>query len=96
MNDEVKKVFSPKPMISVRSVKKLSSYLARAKLYPIGRTVGSFKCTKKQCEVCENVNTIGSFTYSVTENTYKINHKLSCETVSGESYRHFSQKTDQL
>ena len=32
MNDEVKKVFPPKPMISFRSAKKLSSYLVRVKL----------------------------------------------------------------
>ena len=34
MNDEVKKVFSPKPIISFRSAaRKLSSYLVRTKLY---------------------------------------------------------------
>ena len=41
MNDEVKKVFSPKPMISFRSARKLSSYLVRAKLYPIDRVLKS-------------------------------------------------------
>ena len=51
----------------------------RAKLYRIERTVGSFKCTKKRCEVCENVNITDSFTSSVTQNTYKINHKLNCD-----------------
>ena len=34
MNEEVKNVFTPKPMISFRSARKLSSYLVRAKLYP--------------------------------------------------------------
>ena len=48
MNDKVKKVFSPKSMISFRSTRKLSCYLVRDKLYPIERTVGSFKSTK-QC-----------------------------------------------
>ena len=72
MNDEVKKVFSPKPMISFRSARKLSSYLVRAKLYPIDRTVGSFKCTKKRCKVCENVHVTDRFTSSVTQNTHKI------------------------
>ena len=48
MNDEVKKVFSPKPMISFRSARELSSYLVRAKLYRIKRTVRSFKSTKKR------------------------------------------------
>ena len=36
MNGEVKKVFSPKPIISFRSAaRKLSSYLVRTKLYLI-------------------------------------------------------------
>ena len=34
MNEEVKNVFTPKPMISFRSARKLSSYLVRAKLCP--------------------------------------------------------------
>ena len=42
MDDEVKKVFTPKPMISFRSARKLGSYLVRAKLYPEERTKGSF------------------------------------------------------
>ena len=53
--------------------------LSRAKLYPIHRTVGSFKCTKKRCEVCKNVNITDSFTSLVTQNMYKINHKLNCD-----------------
>ena len=64
MKNKVKKVFSPKS-ISFRSARKLSSYLVRAKLYPIERTVRSFKCTKKHCEVCKNVNITDSFTSSV-------------------------------
>ena len=32
MDNEVKRVFAPKPMISFRSAKKLSSYLVRANL----------------------------------------------------------------
>ena len=34
MNEEVKNVFTRKPMISFRSARKFSSYLVRAKLYP--------------------------------------------------------------
>ena len=41
VNDEVKKVFSLRPMVSFRSARKLSSYLVRAKLYPVERKVGS-------------------------------------------------------
>ena len=35
MDQEVRKVFTPKPMVSFRSARKLSSYLIRHKLYPI-------------------------------------------------------------
>ena len=79
MNDEVKKVFSPKPMISFRSARELSSYLVRAKQYRINSTVRSFKSTKKRWEVCENINVTDSFTFSVTQKIYKINHKLNCD-----------------
>lgn len=72
-------MFSQKPVISFRSARKLSSYLLKAKLYRIQRTVTSFKCTKKRCKVCQNVNITDSFTFSVTQNTCKISHKLTCD-----------------
>ena len=34
MDNKVKRVFTPKPMISFRSARKLSSFLVRAKVYP--------------------------------------------------------------
>ena len=43
-----------------------SKYIVRAEIYPIERSVGSFKCGKKRCEVCENVNKTENFIYSVT------------------------------
>ena len=43
MDNEVKRVFTPKPMISFQSARKVSSYLVRAKLYPTERTVGFYK-----------------------------------------------------
>ena len=61
MNNEVKKVFTPKPMISFRSARKISSYLVRATLYPEERTEGSFKSGSKRCEVCLNVNETSTF-----------------------------------
>ena len=70
MENEVKRVFTPKPMISFRSARKLSSYLVRAKLYPTERiVVGSYKCGGKRCEVCINVNETSSFTSTVTGET---------------------------
>ena len=52
MNVEVKQTFTPLPVVSYRSSKKLSSYLVTAKLYPIERILGSKGCGKKCCEVC--------------------------------------------
>ena len=43
---------------------KLSSYLVRAKLYPIEWKVGLCKCNGKHCEVCENVSETDKFTCS--------------------------------
>ena len=78
MNNEVKKVFTPKPMISFCSARKMSSYLVRAKLYPEERTKGSFKCGGKRCEVCLNVNETSTSARTVLGETYIINHKFNC------------------
>ena len=79
MNEETKKVFSPRPMVSFRSPRKISSYLVRAKLYPLERVVKSTKCGKKRCEVCINVSETNAFTSDVTGERYKINYKLICD-----------------
>ena len=65
MNKETKKVFTPGPMVSFRSTRKLRSYLVRAKLYSIERTVGSFKCNRKRRQTCLNVNETDKFTTAV-------------------------------
>ena len=44
MNEELKYVFTPGPMVSFRTARKISSYLVRAKLYPVEKSVGSFNC----------------------------------------------------
>ena len=74
MDNEVKRVFTPKPMISFRSARKLSSSFVRAKLYPTERTIRSYKCGGKCCEVCTNVNETSTFTSTVTGETYIISH----------------------
>ena len=56
VDQEVMKVFKPKPMVSFRSDRKTSSYLVRAKLYPLEKKVGSFNCKCKRCQTCLNVN----------------------------------------
>ena len=54
MNEEVKSVFTPTPMVFFPSARKLSSYLVRAKLYPLERTVGSVQCKGKRCQTCQD------------------------------------------
>ena len=77
MNEEAKKAFTSGPMISFRGARKLSSYLVRAKLCPIERTVGSFKCNVKRCHTCLNVNETDTFTSTTTVETYKIKHQFN-------------------
>ena len=79
MDKEVKILFTPGPMVSFRSSRKLSSYLVRAELYPTERVVGSFKCNKPRRLVCVNVTETNTFTSTVTGKTNKINHKFDCE-----------------
>ena len=78
MDQEVKRTFTPQPMVSYRSARKLSSYLVRAKLYPIERKVGSCKCKGKRCEVSKNVLETDTFTCINDQTTYKINRKFDC------------------
>ena len=78
MNKDVKSVFTPAPMISFRCARKLSSYLARAKLYPLERTVGSVQCKGKRCQTCHNVKEVETFANTTMGKTFKINHKLNC------------------
>ena len=66
-------------MVSFRSPRKISSYLVRAKLYPLDRAVGSTKCGKKSCENFMNVSKTNTFTSNITSETYEIYHKLTCD-----------------
>ena len=71
VDQEVNRTLTPQPMVSYRSAHKLSSYLVRAKLYPIGRQVqvGLCKCKGKCCEVCKNVLETDTFTCSKYQTT---------------------------
>ena len=50
LSKEVKEIFTPGPMVSFRGARKLGSYLVRAKLHPIKRSVRSFKCNGKRAK----------------------------------------------
>ena len=80
--ENAQEVFMPGPMVTFRSSGKLSSYLVRAKLYPLERVTGSCKCHGKRCAMCLNFNERSTFTSSVTHETYKINHKFDCNIIA--------------
>ena len=69
MNEETKKAFSRWSMVLFTSPCEINSYLVRAKLYLLDRTVASTKCGKKRCEVCVNVSETNRFTSNVTDET---------------------------
>lgn len=78
MNDKDKKVFQLEPMVSLRSPRNLSSYLVRAKMYPLERKTGSFKYKGNRCQVCLNVSETEKFTSTVTHMSHKIKHSFDC------------------
>ena len=78
MNDEVKKAFIPGPMASFWAVRKLGSYLMRAKFHLLERLVGSFKYNSIRSQVCMNVTESNTFSSSVDKNEYVINHNFNC------------------
>ena len=78
MDQEAQKAFTPGPITTFRSARKLSTYLVRAGKYPLQRPNGSCKCYGKRCEVCDNVTETSTFTSTITQNTYKTNHQFNC------------------
>ena len=79
MNEEIRKAFTYKPMISYRSSRKPSSYLVRTELYPINRTVVYFKCGSKRSEMFKYITETDTFTSAVTRETFKISHRFDCD-----------------
>ena len=81
MNDKVKKIICSWPhgfIVSFRKFRKSSSYLVRAKLYPLERSVGSLKCNGKRYQVCMNMTESNIFSCSVDKKEYVINHGFNC------------------
>ena len=78
MNEEVKKVFEPGPIVSIQSPRNLSSYIVIAKLYSREKEIWSCKCKGNKCQVCLNVFETETFTSTVTHMSYKINHSFDC------------------
>ena len=56
---------------------KLGSYDQKAKSYSLHRKVGSEKCAKSWCEICDNMTDTNTFTSTVIGESFKINHQLN-------------------
>ena len=78
INEKLKHFFTPGTMVSFRSSGKIISYLVRAKLYPVERSIGSFNFKSPRCQICVYINKTERFTNTVTGETYKFNHKFDC------------------
>ena len=50
-------------------------------LYPLQRTVGSFKCNKPRCELCINIIETDTFASTATGESFKNNQKFSCDDI---------------
>ena len=79
MSPEAEAAFSPGPMVSFRSARKLSRYSVRAKLYLLERLVGLRQCKKRTCEVCTNLTETDTFSSVATGETFQINCELNCD-----------------
>ena len=77
-DEEVQKVFSPLPMVSHRSTRKIKDYIVRSKLYPLERNVVCASCGNGRCQVCKNIKVTDAFDSFTTKKSYKINHKFDC------------------
>ena len=51
MNEELKQLFTPDPVVFFRNSRKISSYLIRSNLYPVERLVGSLNCKRPRCQI---------------------------------------------
>ena len=58
--------------------RKLGRYLVRVKLYLLERSVGSFKCNGKRCQIRMNVTESNIFSNSVDKKEYVIKHSFYC------------------
>lgn len=85
---KLKKVSQPGSMVSFWSPRNLTSYLVRAKLYPMERNTWSSKCRSNRCQLCLSVSEMETFTNTVTHTSYKIEPPLIVITNAGYIFWH--------
>ena len=96
LDENAKEVFMPGPMATFGSSRKLGSYLVRAKLYPLERVTGSYKCHGKRFAMCLNFNETSTFTSSEINHTFDCNSKclIYISTCKQCSEQYLGQTTD--
>ena len=77
-DEEIQKVFSPPPVVSYRSSRKIKDYIVRFKLYPLERNVGCGGCGNGRCHVSKNIKVTDTFDSFTTKKSYKLNQKFDC------------------
>ena len=78
MDQKVSEVFSSQPMVNLRNPRNLSSYLVRAKFYPLEKWVGSYKFRCNCCQVFYTITETDMFICNNNHKAYKINHSFDC------------------
>ena len=73
----VRKFFSPGPIVSYQSARRIKDYIVRSKLYPSERIVESYRCGKSKCQVCIGIEVSDTFSSFVTISANKINHNFN-------------------
>ena len=79
-DNEVWRVFSPAPIASSQSARKIKDYIVRSKLYPIERKVGSYRCSNPRCQACTSMQVTDTFSSFATKSVYKINCNFNCNS----------------
>ena len=75
---EAQKFFSPPPIVSYRSARKIKYFTVRSKLYSVERKVGCSGCGSSTSCICKSISITEEFTSFATKKTYKINHSFDC------------------
>ena len=69
--------FSPAPIVSDRSVRKMKDYIARSKLYPVEIKAGSYRCGNSRCQIFKSIQATDTFSTFFTKSAYKINQNFN-------------------
>ena len=73
------KVFTPGPLLSHRSARKICIYLVRKKLNPLERKTRYKKGHKSRCKVCFNIQETETIISTATSKSFKIHYKINCD-----------------